>query len=352
MSDTPTTFLQGDWKMGNLGSHPDGRTVLLDWAYPGAGPACWDLAWFLALNRARPPMSKEDTINEFRGALEQARHHHGWLVRQAATPLPAWDGCRDRLGEGARRRRRAGVVAWCGGPRDAGPGRHRVTPLDVYAGAAVTWDRSTSLVYQPLAKELVRRVGAPLEGRLVIEAGAGTGCATRELQAVGARVIATDLSHPMLDLNRVDRPPSTVSDITLLPFDSDVADHAVAAFVMNHLPDPALALAELARVVRPGGRIATDVFSNASKSPARDAIDDAAGLHGYTPPDWYDDLRNIYADQIGTGRDSRPSLSWLDYATSTSSRPSLRPGYRAARSGRLPARDGAVQRLDRIAQRR
>ena len=43
LAETPRTFLHGDWKMGNLGSHPDGRTILLDWAYPGSGPACWDL---------------------------------------------------------------------------------------------------------------------------------------------------------------------------------------------------------------------------------------------------------------------------------------------------------------------
>ena len=35
LSRTPRTFLPGDWKMGNLGSHPDGRTILLDWAFPG-----------------------------------------------------------------------------------------------------------------------------------------------------------------------------------------------------------------------------------------------------------------------------------------------------------------------------
>ena len=67
---TPPTFLQGDWKMGNLGSHPDGRTILLDWAYPGSGPACWDLCWYLALNRARLPEPKEAAIDRFRSALE------------------------------------------------------------------------------------------------------------------------------------------------------------------------------------------------------------------------------------------------------------------------------------------
>jgi hypothetical protein len=70
LAATPRTFLHGDWKMGNLGTHPDGRTILLDWAYPGSGPACWDLCWYLALNRARLPESKQAAIDRFRAALE------------------------------------------------------------------------------------------------------------------------------------------------------------------------------------------------------------------------------------------------------------------------------------------
>ena len=73
LSRTPRTFVPGDWKLGNLGTHPDGRTILLDWAFPGAGPACWDLCWYLALNRARLPEPKEAVISRFRASLE----HHG-----------------------------------------------------------------------------------------------------------------------------------------------------------------------------------------------------------------------------------------------------------------------------------
>lgn len=80
---TPQTFLHGDWKLGNLGIGSDGRTVLLDWAYPGEGPICHELAWYLALNRARlpPGETKESTIDAFRGALE----HHG------IDTAPWWD---------------------------------------------------------------------------------------------------------------------------------------------------------------------------------------------------------------------------------------------------------------------
>jgi hypothetical protein len=70
LARTPQTFLHGDWKMGNLDSHPDGRTILLDWAYPGAGPVCWDLCWYLALNRARLPETKEAAVDRFRRELE------------------------------------------------------------------------------------------------------------------------------------------------------------------------------------------------------------------------------------------------------------------------------------------
>jgi hypothetical protein len=79
----PQCLLQGDWKMGNLGVGPDGRTILLDWAYPGAGPPCWDLCWYLALNRARLPRSKEDTIEAFRRGLSTAGMEvRGWFDEQ------------------------------------------------------------------------------------------------------------------------------------------------------------------------------------------------------------------------------------------------------------------------------
>jgi hypothetical protein len=66
---TPSTFVHGDWKMGNLGSRPDGRTVLIDCAYPGEGPACHELGWYLATNRQRLPETKEDAVARFRRAL-------------------------------------------------------------------------------------------------------------------------------------------------------------------------------------------------------------------------------------------------------------------------------------------
>jgi hypothetical protein len=66
----PRTFLHGDWKMGNLGARPDGTTVLLDWALPGEGCPTLELAWYLALNAARLPQTKEDAAQAYRSSLE------------------------------------------------------------------------------------------------------------------------------------------------------------------------------------------------------------------------------------------------------------------------------------------
>jgi hypothetical protein len=83
LKETPQTFIAGDWKLGNLGSRPTGETVLLDWAYPGEAPPAWELAWYLALNRARIPESKVDTIARYRQGLESAGVATGaWWARQ------------------------------------------------------------------------------------------------------------------------------------------------------------------------------------------------------------------------------------------------------------------------------
>jgi hypothetical protein len=90
ISDTPFTLLHGDWKLGNLGRGRDGRTVLIDWAYVGVGPVTHELAWYLALNRARLPRgtTKELTISSFAAALSTAGvDRTGWWERQLAVCL-------------------------------------------------------------------------------------------------------------------------------------------------------------------------------------------------------------------------------------------------------------------------
>jgi hypothetical protein len=83
VATTPTSFIHGDWKLGNVGTTLDGRTVLIDWTYPGSAPVCHDLGWYLALNSARLPHPKEDAIDALRSALERHGIETGaWWDRQ------------------------------------------------------------------------------------------------------------------------------------------------------------------------------------------------------------------------------------------------------------------------------
>jgi Phosphotransferase enzyme family len=88
LAGTPQTFVHSNWKLDNLGTDGDGRTVVLDWEQPGRGAPLSDLAWYLAINCRRLPQGKEDAIAAYRQALEE----HGisteaWWDRQLALCL-------------------------------------------------------------------------------------------------------------------------------------------------------------------------------------------------------------------------------------------------------------------------
>jgi hypothetical protein len=88
LAGTPQTFVHSNWKLDNLGTDDDGRTVVLDWEQPGRGAPLSDLAWYLAINCRRLPQSKEAAIAAYRLALEE----HGisteaWWDRQLALCL-------------------------------------------------------------------------------------------------------------------------------------------------------------------------------------------------------------------------------------------------------------------------
>jgi hypothetical protein len=87
---TPMTLCHGDVKLGNVGRHPDGRTILIDWALPGRSAGCLEVAHHLALNGARipPGVAPEDTIAEYRAALERHGIDTGhWWDRQLPLAL-------------------------------------------------------------------------------------------------------------------------------------------------------------------------------------------------------------------------------------------------------------------------
>ncbi|MGW3085800.1 class I SAM-dependent methyltransferase [Streptomyces sp. NPDC001108] len=138
-------------------------------------------------------------------------------------------------------------------------GGARVSELDAAAGYA-----SWSTVYDSLPSSYIEVeepvVAAILDGLApgtALDAACGTGRQTRTLAARGHRVIGVDQSRHMIAKAREHTPDAEyrVGRLERLPVDDDSVDLAVCSLAMTHLPDLAPAVAELARVVRPGGRI-------------------------------------------------------------------------------------------------
>jgi ubiquinone/menaquinone biosynthesis C-methylase UbiE len=151
------------------------------------------------------------------------------------------------------------------------------------------WADGPQAVYDRLAVAALSRLPDRLDGVTAVDVGAGTGAATRELLRRGADVVAVDLSPSMLaELTRQTdgRVPTFVGDIRRLSTRDNTFDVAVAAFVLNHLDDPAAGVRELARVTRPGGHVLATTFG-ADDHPIKAAVDEVLMRYGFVHPEWY-----------------------------------------------------------------
>ena len=100
--------------------------------------------------------------------------------------------------------------------------------------------------------------GAVAEGapRRVLEVGCGDGWfSERVRRELGCEVVAVDQSRHMVELTRSRGVEALVSDAAELPFEDGSFDCAVAAWMLYHVARLEQALAELTRVLRPGGRL-------------------------------------------------------------------------------------------------
>ena len=107
--------------------------------------------------------------------------------------------------------------------------------------------------------ERVRRLLGPFTGNeAVLDAGCGTGALSFALSPNVAEVVAIDPRADYLDAGRAAAPENVrfvEGDATALPFGYASFDLACCYRVLHHVRRPELAVSELARVTRPGGRL-------------------------------------------------------------------------------------------------
>jgi ubiquinone/menaquinone biosynthesis C-methylase UbiE len=148
---------------------------------------------------------------------------------------------------------------------------------DVYDGpqGALLATCSMLSLHTPLGARLLRERMFDLRGaRKILDVGSGAGQIAKHLIKYAdpaADITCFDLSHEMLRRARhrlkSGRPRFVVADLTRLPFADRSFDCVTCGYVLEHLPDARLGLAELSRVMLPGARmllLATeDTFSGA-----------------------------------------------------------------------------------------
>ncbi|GAA2374527.1 class I SAM-dependent methyltransferase [Dactylosporangium salmoneum] len=130
-----------------------------------------------------------------------------------------------------------------------------------WTGRAAAYQRSFAALCAYPAEALLDAAGVE-GGHRMLDAGTGPGTVAALARARGAAVVAVDAEPSMVDTARLRVPDAEVHQAMLphLPFTDGCFDAAVANFVINHVGDPAAAVAELCRVVRPGGRVAVTVW--------------------------------------------------------------------------------------------
>jgi SAM-dependent methyltransferase len=221
-----------------------------------------------------------------------------------------------------------------------------------YSAGASAWGSGPAPMYERLAGLLVAFSPEPLDGRLVLDLGSGTGAGSRAAQSVGARVIGADVALGMLLSGRHDRPPAAVGDAMALPFGRDAFDIVLAPFSLNHLDDPAAGVREAGRV---GGHLVASTYAATDDHPAKAAVETALSELGWRRPAWYEAVKSAMAAwgtvEGTTATLERGGMRPLAVQSRAIEFPDLAAGDMVAWRMGMPYSAGFVEALDPDARR-
>lgn len=152
-------------------------------------------------------------------------------------------------------------------------------------------DLLVPIKFEPYATDLAARVEGHLHaGGAVLEAAAGTGVVTRELErrlGAGTRLVATDLNPDMIAVAREQstRPETehVQADATALPFEDGAFNAVACQFGVMFYPDEARGHAEARRVLKQGGWYCFNVWDDFNSNPMMQCLQ--SSLDALSPSD-------------------------------------------------------------------
>jgi SAM-dependent methyltransferase len=177
------------------------------------------------------------------------------------------------------------------------PDEYRRTSHDRWNRAARGWGAHRARIQRaaaPVSQWLVEALG-PQPGQTILELAAGpadTGLMAAELVRPGGRLLCTDFSEAMLDVARerarelgIDNVEFRVMDAESMDLETASVDGVVCRWGFMLMADPAAALSETRRVLRPGGRVTLAVWDVGERNPWASLMQARLGpLAGVPPP--------------------------------------------------------------------
>ena len=174
---------------------------------------------------------------------------------------------------------------------------------EYYDEFSASYEAERGRGYHALIDDLEVELAARYGGECVLEAGCGTGLILQRVGASARRAVGIDLSAGMLGAAARRGLRVAQSSVEKLPFADGTFDTVMSFKVLAHVPEIEAALAELARVTRPGGHLLLGFYNRYSlrslikhlKSPTRigssyndedvyTRFDGLREIRGYLPP--------------------------------------------------------------------
>jgi demethylmenaquinone methyltransferase/2-methoxy-6-polyprenyl-1,4-benzoquinol methylase len=136
----------------------------------------------------------------------------------------------------------------------------------MFDSVAKSYDRTNDLLsfgQDRIWRKKVLKVVDPKPGQVVLDLAAGTGSSSIVFLKPGVRVIASDFSNGMLEVGRQRHPELefVFADAMKLPFENNSMDAVTISFGLRNVEKPKIALQEMLRVLKPGGKVVICEFS-------------------------------------------------------------------------------------------